>query len=220
MPLEDSQKVPIFICDTQPVAARGLQCLLAEHRRFTCDGTLPHLEAARRCDAGILVIDRAFGQRAVVELLTSLKQSGGSVCPVVWGTAMTDAEALRYLQAGARGILFKTTSLTNVLACLEGVSSGQCWMEEMRFSQPGGKNEPSGLTSRETQVMELVQQGFKNREIAAELGIRVGTVKIHLKHIFEKTGVHGRYGLALNGLKESVSRESLPEKSLVSRMLS
>jgi DNA-binding NarL/FixJ family response regulator len=50
--------------------------------------------------------------------------------------------------------------------------------------------------------MLLVEQGFKNREIATELGIRPGTVKIHLKHIFEKTGVRGRYGLALTGLRE------------------
>jgi DNA-binding NarL/FixJ family response regulator len=60
----------------------------------------------------------------------------------------------------------------------------------------------SELTSREQQVLELVEQGYKNKEIAVDLGIRPGTVKIHLKHIFEKTGVRGRYGLALNGLKD------------------
>lgn len=60
----------------------------------------------------------------------------------------------------------------------------------------------SELTSREQQVLELVEQGYKNKEIASDLGIRPGTVKIHLKHIFEKTGVRGRYGLALSGLRE------------------
>ena len=60
----------------------------------------------------------------------------------------------------------------------------------------------SELTPREHQVLELVEQGFKNKEIALELGIRPGTVKIHLKHIFEKTGVRGRYGLAISGLKD------------------
>ena len=55
---------------------------------------------------------------------------------------------------------------------------------------------------RVKQVVELVEQGLKNRDIAFQLGIRPGTVKIHLKHIFEKTGVRGRYGLALSGLKE------------------
>jgi len=66
--------------------------------------------------------------------------------------------------------------------------------------QPGYPR--SELTAREHQVLELVEQGFKNKEIALELGIRPGTVKIHLKHIFEKTGVRGRYGLAISGLKD------------------
>jgi len=60
----------------------------------------------------------------------------------------------------------------------------------------------SHLTARELQVMELVERGMKNKDIGDELGIRTGTVKIHLKHIFEKTGIRGRYGLALSGLKE------------------
>jgi DNA-binding NarL/FixJ family response regulator len=62
--------------------------------------------------------------------------------------------------------------------------------------------ERSPLTFREMQVMELVERGMKNKEIGAQLGIRSGTVKIHLKHIFEKTGIRGRYGLALSGLRE------------------
>jgi DNA-binding NarL/FixJ family response regulator len=50
--------------------------------------------------------------------------------------------------------------------------------------------------------MELVERGSRNKDIAIALGIQTGTVKIHLKHIFEKTGIRGRYGLALSGLKE------------------
>jgi DNA-binding NarL/FixJ family response regulator len=50
--------------------------------------------------------------------------------------------------------------------------------------------------------MDLVERGMTNRDIARELGIRSGTVKIHMKHIFEKTGVHGRHSLALCWLKE------------------
>ena len=57
------------------------------------------------------------------------------------------------------------------------------------------------LTPREVQVMELVERGYRNKDIGLSLGIRTGTVKIHLKHIFEKTGIRGRYGLALSGLK-------------------
>ena len=60
----------------------------------------------------------------------------------------------------------------------------------------------SQLTSREHQVLQMVEQGFKNKDIALALGIRPGTVKIHLKHIFEKTGIRGRYGLAISSLKD------------------
>jgi two-component system nitrate/nitrite response regulator NarL len=77
-------------------------------------------------------------------------------------------------------------------------------MEECVFHESLGaeRGARSDLTAREVQVLELVEQGFKNKEIAVELGIRPGTVKIHLKHIFEKTGVKGRYGLAITGLRE------------------
>ena len=55
---------------------------------------------------------------------------------------------------------------------------------------------------REVEVTRLVEQGLRNRDIARSLGIQTGTVKIHLKHIFEKTGIHGRFGLALSALKQ------------------
>jgi DNA-binding NarL/FixJ family response regulator len=77
-------------------------------------------------------------------------------------------------------------------------------MEEDLFAAP---EQPvhtgrSALTARELQVMDLVERGMKNKDIAVALGIRTGTVKIHVKHIFEKTGIRGRYGLALSGLKQ------------------
>jgi DNA-binding NarL/FixJ family response regulator len=123
---------------------------------------------------------------------------------VVWGVSVTEAEALRFLQSGARGILRKTAGVQAVVACLRTVATGRSWMEDCVFRETGRTDRypRSELTSREQQVLELVEQGFKNKEIASELGIRPGTVKIHLKHIFEKTGVRGRYGLALSGLRE------------------
>lgn len=56
------------------------------------------------------------------------------------------------------------------------------------------------LTGREREVLDLVGRGMRNREIADELGIQPGTVKVHLKHIFEKTGAADRYELALAGM--------------------
>jgi len=108
------------------------------------------------------------------------------------------------MQAGAQGVIRKTADASSVLACLRTVAVGTTWMEDCLLSN-GDKpfrNSRSSLTPREQQVVELVEQGLKNKDIGASMGIRPGTVKIHLKHIFEKTGIHGRYGLALSGLRE------------------
>jgi DNA-binding NarL/FixJ family response regulator len=117
---------------------------------------------------------------------------------------MNEAEALRLMQAGAQGVIRKTADATSVMACLRTVAVGTTWMEDCLLStgEKSVRNSRSNLTPREQEVVELVEQGLKNKDIGLSMGIRPGTVKIHLKHIFEKTGIRGRYGLALSGLRE------------------
>jgi len=199
----------VSVCDTQPVTAEGVRNLLAgsSDMRFAevTDSLALAQDLVRRTAPDVLMIDKAFGMQAILEWLADLKMNEEKpTAIVIWGVSVTEAEALRFLQAGARGILRKTAGIPVLLACLRTVSLGRSWMEDCVFrdSSRADRYPRSELTAREQQVLELVEQGFKNKEIANELGIRPGTVKIHLKHIFEKTGVRGRYGLALSGLKD------------------
>jgi DNA-binding NarL/FixJ family response regulator len=186
----------------------GLRSLLesAENLRVVAaENTLMDgMDAVRELRPAILIVDKTFGQHAVIEWMQTLKGSPFRVFTIVWGSTFSEAEALRYIKCGAAGVLRKTASLDTVLDCLRTVQRGNTWMggdmvrETRRAFQPGH----SPLTARELQVLEQVENGLKNRDIAELLGIRVGTVKIHLKHIFEKTGIRGRYGLALSCLKE------------------
>ncbi len=200
----------VSVCDTQPVTAEGIRTLLNSNKELafseTTDSLQKALEVARRQAPDVLLVDKAFGIQGILEWLNEVRagEAGIRTGIVIWGVSITEAEALRFLQSGARGILRKTAPVGVVLACLRTVAEGRSWMEDTVFrdSARSERYPRSELTSREQQVLELVEQGFKNKEIAQELGIRPGTVKIHLKHIFEKTGVRGRYGLALSGLKE------------------
>jgi two-component system nitrate/nitrite response regulator NarL len=203
----------VSVCDTQPVTAEGIRTLLGDNPNLqfaqATDSLARAKDILRDSTPSVLMLDKAFGIQIVLEWLADIRVSGpvdltANTAIVIWGASITEAEALRFLQAGARGILRKTAGISVVLACLKTVAAGRSWMEESVFGESGrGERYPrSELTAREQQVLELVEQGFKNKEIALDLGIRPGTVKIHLKHIFEKTGVRGRYGLALNGLKE------------------
>jgi DNA-binding NarL/FixJ family response regulator len=198
----------VSVCDTQPVTAEGVRTLLAGSPDMafaeTSESLAQAMDLVLRTCPDVLMLDKAFGIQAILEWLTDLKANDLPTAIVIWGVSVTEAEALRFLQAGARGILRKTASISVVLACLRTVALGRSWMEDCVFrdSARADRYPRSELTSREQQVLELVEQGYKNKEIAVDLGIRPGTVKIHLKHIFEKTGVRGRYGLALNGLKD------------------
>jgi DNA-binding NarL/FixJ family response regulator len=198
----------VGICETQPVTAEGLRAILSLERdlefRFAASTWAEAASALRRQPPDILLLDKSFGAQAVQAWLEELRRMPLSCSVVVWGTTVSEAEALRLLQYGVKGIVRKTAPPEAVLACLRAVASGATWMEETLFREHAGRERyaRSELTAREQQVLELVEQGLKNREIARELGIRPGTVKIHLKHIFEKTGVRGRIGLAISGMRE------------------
>lgn len=198
----------VAVCDTEPIAIEGLRSLLesAEGLRVVAaESSLEEgLEAVRDLRPKILVVDKAFGINNVMNFPKTLAQLECPTSVIVWGATMPESEALRFLQAGAAGVVRKTATLDVVLTCLREVARGVTWLEDDLVRDPDRppRRVPSPLTSREMQVMELVEQGMKNKDIAAVLGIRTGTVKIHLKHIFEKTGIRGRYGLALSGLKE------------------
>ena len=198
----------VAVCDTEPIAIEGLRsllesadglCVVAAESSLT-DG----IDAVRELKPSMVIIDKAFGLQPVAEWVAKLDSGGMRPRVIVWGSPLTESEALRFLQAGARGVVRKTATLDALLNCLRAVSSGGTWMDEdmVKDLERPVRSGHSPLTARETQVMELVERGMKNKDIAVALGIRTGTVKIHLKHIFEKTGIRGRYGLAISGLKE------------------
>jgi len=230
--MEKMEAATVLLCESQPLTVEGMRSVLAGTEDLRVAGACESLtlcrEISRRQRPDVVVVDKALGMQAVMDWIQDLRLAeqdlerlmeatsrnadleaplAGPARPlpkvVVWGVSMTEAEALRFLQAGAKGILRKSTAPSNLLSCLRTVVSGKNWMEDSVFREnPREDRHPrSELTPREQQVMELVEHGLKNREIARELGIRPGTVKIHLKHIFEKTGVRGRYGLALTGLR-------------------
>jgi two-component system, NarL family, nitrate/nitrite response regulator NarL len=198
----------VAVCETQPLTIAGLRVALANRPDLVLTSSRTTLEAAWEMAVAdrpdVLVLDKTFGIQPVLEWLAAHKTFPGFPPTVIWGTSLSESEALRFLQSGTRGIVRKTAEMEAIVACLAAVAGGSTWMEDSVFGETGrsDRNGRSELTPREIQVMQLVEQGLKNKEIGRELGIRPGTVKIHLKHIFEKTGVRGRYGLALNGLKD------------------
>jgi DNA-binding NarL/FixJ family response regulator len=199
----------VAVCDTEPIAIEGIRSLLESVggglRVVAAETSLVEgMDAVRELKPSLVLLDKAFGIHAVMDLLKTLRDIHSDTSAIVWSSSVSEAEALRLLQAGAAGVVRKTATLDVLLRCIHAVAAGSTWMEEEMVHETDRpvRSGHSPLTSRELQVMELVERGMKNKDIGFSLGIRTGTVKIHLKHIFEKTGIRGRYGLALSGLKE------------------
>ena len=212
----------LAICDPAPVAMEGLRSLLASRggpRVVAMETDLEDAVAAIRVlRPGILVIDKGYGNHTLTDWLRMLRSESQQTAVVIWGTPLSEPEALRYFQAGATGIVRKCAPLDEIWACIHTVAAGGAWMEHEILRDPARpiRTGRSALTSRELQVMELVERGYRNKEIGDTLGICTGTVKIHLKHIFEKTGIRGRYGLALSGLRQRNGEEETAFNELAS----
>jgi DNA-binding NarL/FixJ family response regulator len=203
-----SSKTSVGVCDTQPITAAGIRAVLAACPDLEFLWAVPSLDEAVRMvhqqPPRVVLADKALGINGLFHWILNLRAAAAATAVVVWGSSMTEAEALRFVQAGAKGVVRKVVKPETLMACLRAAGKGSTWMEDVIFRTAPRvlRSSHSELTAREVQVLALVEQGLTNGEIAHELGIRPGTVKIHLKHLYEKTGIRGRYHLAISGLKD------------------
>ena len=113
---------------------------------------------------------------------------------------------------GVRGILRKTLPSELLIKCLQRVNEGEFWFEKaLTDSFLSAKR--IALTKREGQLVSLLSQGLKNKEIASMLLISEGTVKVYLSRLFQKVGVKDRFEFALYGLKNLTTGHGTLEKA-------
>jgi DNA-binding NarL/FixJ family response regulator len=115
------------------------------------------------------------------------------------------------LKMGASGYLLKCTEPSELIRSVVEVMRGGAPMTGQiarrviaAFRRPASNSNPEmGLTPREEEILQWLAQGFANKEIAARLGTSVETVRVHVRHIYEKLHVHSRTEAAAKFLKGS-----------------
>lgn len=189
----------VFQYESLPLLVEGVKAVLRECGDFEHCGQAVGLERGLAAIGGsaadLALIDQ--GAPGAGDFLAALRHH--PVAPVMWTPVATEAETLRMLQCGAKGIVARSAATAQLLGCLRTVRAGSIWIDETLASRMPGALETrplARLTPREREIASQVARGAKNREIAAALGITPGTVKAHLMHIFEKTGVGDRFELA------------------------
>ncbi|HEV2198382.1 MAG TPA: response regulator transcription factor [Bryobacteraceae bacterium] len=172
--------------------------------------------------------DPDFELVAVCGSTAEVMRSSAALRPdvVVWGLALdADLASLRQLQRvsphcaivlwtrgvslevahlgvalGVRGFISTASSLENFGECLRTAARGEMWMEHS-LTMGLLASRPVSLSKRQNELVGLLVQGLKNKEIAGAMGISEGTVKAYLTTLYEKVGARDRFELALFGLK-------------------
>ena len=213
--------ITVYVCESQPIVIEGLKRALEGHDDLQLVGASlsigEALDSIAALQPNIILLDQTANNKSAFELIPKIRLRSLHSHTILWVTNVTEVESFRALQTGVRGILKKTLPVASIIDCLRAVGHGNIWIENSISNQVVGflnrRNLPR-LTPREYEIVALICRGMKNKQIADSLNITIGTVKVHLMHIFEKTGVKDRFELALEahkliGLNASEDAESL-----------
>jgi DNA-binding NarL/FixJ family response regulator len=156
--------------------------------------------AVQQYRPALVILDVHLRDRDGVKLIRDIRTISEAKI-IVFSAALQEKEIVRALQSGAAAIVFKDQSAPVLISCVRKVLAGQSWILPHCTTREGLKAETSGdgsaLTPREREVALCAATGARNKEIAWQLRISEGTVKLHLFHAYRKLGVGNRVGLGL-----------------------
>lgn len=194
--------VSILFWTQQPFVGRGLADALRDRPEFRlvdcCDSFKAALAGIKTTQPAVVLV--YLTSRISLSEVRALRTAADRAQLVLWGEGLTGEFAFQAMQLGVRGILASTMSIDGLLSALDNVHCGVlCFERELMDSALAQTR--VALTKRQGQIVSLVAQGFKNKEIANAMGITEGTVKVYLYKLFRKLGMNDRLDMALYGLK-------------------
>jgi two-component system, NarL family, nitrate/nitrite response regulator NarL len=192
----------ILLYSDEPILAKGLESVLRQVEAFellpTCSSITGVMEQVSLGAPDLILLD--LTQEVTFAVLNEMKHAMTTCRLVLWVNAISTELAFQAMGLGVRGILRKTLPTDLQVKCLQKVQAGELWFEKA-LTDSFLCARRVALTQREGQLVSLLSQGLKNKEIATTLMISEGTVKVYLSRLFQKVGVKDRFELALFGLK-------------------
>ena len=192
----------ILLYSDEPILAKGLESVLRQVDGFdllpTCTSVAGVMELVAQGSPDLVLLD--LTSEITFAVLTEMKHALGNSKIVLWVNNISTELAFQAMGLGVRGILRRTLPTDLQVKCLQKVQAGELWFEKA-LTDSFLCARRVALTQREGQLVSLLSQGLKNKEIATTLMISEGTVKVYLSRLFQKVGVKDRFELALFGLK-------------------
>ena len=223
--------VRIVIADDHPIVRDGLKKLLLLEDDFEVVGEAGDgrevIAKVQEVDPDVLLLDLRMPNLDGLAALQALQQTNKRTRVIVLTASEDKNEFVQAMKLGCSGIVLKQTAPDLIVKSIRKVNAGEIWLDShttaavMRQfstaldggsgSSGGGKGrERSPLSTREREIVALVAQGYKNKEMAEKMFISEQTVKNHLHNIFDKLGVSDRLELALYAIHKGLHLTSDP----------
>jgi DNA-binding NarL/FixJ family response regulator len=219
------KKISVLLVDDHTVVRQGLRALLKAEEDMEVVGEAENgrqaVILAKKTPPDVVVMDVAMPMLNGLEATRQiLKGVPGTKVLVL--TSYGDDECVQQLMhAGATGYLIKQTAANDLLKAIREVQRGNAFFspsiakrlrdqcrEAFSNGQPARKS--SALTSRESEVLQLIAEGFSNKQIAAELAISIKTVEKHRQQVMNKLNIHDVAGLTRYAISKGLVERNLP----------
>ncbi len=217
-------KIRVLLVDDHALFRIGLEGLL-ERRNIEVVASVgtgeEGIEVARRTSPDVILLDMRMPEMNGIQVLRKMRDEGIKFPIVILTTSNEERDLIESLRNGAQGYLLKDMEPDYLVDALNDVVSGKTVVAPelagvlARLVQQTGDGSAtpqptpfSDLTPREYEILCHLAEGHSNKVIAKLLGISDGTVKLHVKSILRKLGVHSRVEAAVIAVEQALCQKT------------
>jgi DNA-binding NarL/FixJ family response regulator len=209
--MKPTRPITVLVAEDHTVVRQGLCSLLKTEGHFTVVGEAKHgreaVEKALLLRPDVILMDIAMPELNGLEATRQIIAANPAAKVIILSAHSDDVYVGRMNEAGVAGFIEKQTSAEVLNKAISEVASGRRYFsaaiaKRLRDGQVHPRNgegmpraKAKSLTSRETEVLQLVAEGAANKQVAAELGISIKTVEKHRQHLMNKLNIHDTAGL-------------------------
>jgi DNA-binding NarL/FixJ family response regulator len=218
--------IKLLIADSYPVTRAGLRSILGSSNDIQVVGEAQDgpetIEKTMQLSPDVVITDLRLPNSEGLSVLRSLHTRAPQAKVILFTASENKEDFIEAMKLGCCGILPKDASPAMIMKSIQKVQAGEIWLDSnttaaviRQFAAPADSplaqatanakpRERAQLSQREREIIVLIAQGYKNKEIAEKMFITEQTVKNHLHNVFDKLGVSDRLELALYAIHNSL----------------